>query len=722
VEMSNRSRRSLSLFMLAACAGPVCAQHEPAGTPISQVEIKGSSASYDPRRDDTATRTVVGREELGRYGDRSVLEVLKRVPGVTIDSSGGRGGTIQMRGLGAGYTQVLINGERAPNGFDFDSLSPDVIERIEVLRAATADLPTQSVAGTVNIILRHVAKERERQLKLGILQSSQFRGPNAALQLSERGERFAWSLAGDATGERYDRAWSIFEETTAPGGVVDLARMTHAPEEGRMRRMNLTPRLEWTLADGDKVTLETFVNVNRFRNRTHLSVATDIGAPPPVPELVTRMRADAEDLRSDLSWSTGFDSGATLEAKLGVSGENAENAIFRQGANSQGLAVTDGRVDSDWRDRGANSTGKYMRKLDNGHAIAAGWDGGVSWRDESRLERDAIRLFPSDLPLDETFEARVTRLALYAQDEWNITPQWSMYLGLRWEGIRTRADGNSFASTRSSSNVWSPIMQTLWKIPDRKGDQVRFAVTRTYKAPDIYNLLPRRQAYENNSATEADFQGNPDLKPELAWGVDASYEHYWAENAMVSLGASLRRIEDYTSNRIYFDGYRWIFTPVNDGRAETRTLELQTRFPLQSLFPKAPAIDVRAGVTRHWSRVDSVPGPDNRLERQSPLAANLGLDYNAGRLSLGSSVAFQRNGQVRVTANRGYYSEARTDLEAYAAWRFDPKRQLRVSLSNLLHQDSGFEPTYIDPVAGLEKRRFHYPDAVRMQANYEIKF
>ena len=712
-----RPRRPICLFVLAAFAGPAGAQE-----PVPQVEIKGSSASYDPRRDDTATRIVIGREELGRYGDRSVLDVLKRVPGVTVDASQARGGTIQMRGLGAGYTQILINGERAPGGFDFDSLSPDVIERIEVLRAATADLPTQSVAGTVNIILRHVAKKGERQLKLGLLQSSQFKGPNAALQLSERGEGFAWSLAGDATTERYERAWSIFEETIAPGGGVDVSRLTSAPEEGRMRRMNLTPRLEWTLADGDTITIETFVNVNRFRNRTQLSVATGIGAPPPVPELVTRMRADAEDLRADLSWTTGLDSGATLEAKLGLRGENAMNTIFRQGLDARGLAVTDGQVDAGWRDRGMNSTGKYMRKLENGHAIAAGWDGGLGRRDESRNERDAIRVFPPGLPLDETFEARLSRLALYAQDEWNITPQWSMYLGLRWEGIRIRADGDTFESTRSSSHVWSPIMQTLWKIPDRKGDQLRFAATRTYKAPDLYSLLPRRQAYENNSATEADFQGNPDLKPELAWGFDASYEHYWAENAMVSLGASLRRLEDYTSNRIYFDGYRWIFTPVNDGRAETRTLQLETKFPLKSLSEQLPAIDVRAGVSRHWSRVESVPGPDNRLERQSPLSANFGVDYNAGALSLGASVAFQRNGHVRVTANRGYYSEARTDLEAYAAWRFDPKRQLRVSLANLLHEDSGFEPTYADPIAGVEKRRFHYPDAVRLQANYEIKF
>lgn len=720
--MPIRSRRSLPLLALASFAGLADAQQEITSAPVSQVEVKGTSASYDPRRDDTATRIVVGREELMRYGDRSVLDALKRVPGVTIDTNQARGGTIQMRGLGAGYTQILINGDRAPSGFDFDSLSPDVIERIEVLRAATADLSTQSVAGTINIILRHVAKKGERQLKLGALHSSQFKGPNAALQLSDRSDSLAWSLAADATAERYSRVWNIFEETIRPDGAIGLQRTTTAPEDGRMRRMNLTPRLEWKLPDGDTVTLQTLVNVNRFRNRAPNSVTTTIGAPPPVPELVNRMRADAEDLRTDLTWNIELDSGASLETKFGFSGENADNVIFRQGANSAGVPVTDGQIDSGWRDRGANSTGKYMRKLESGHAIAVGWDGGVDWRDESRREQDAIRVFPPDLPLDERFEARVSRLAVYAQDEWNITKQWSMYLGLRWEGIRIRASGNSFEPTRSSSGVLSPIMQTLWKIPDRKGDQLRFAVTRTYKAPDLWSLLPRRNTWENNSATEPDPQGNPNLKPELAWGIDASYEHYWAENAMVSLSTSVRRIEDYTANRVYFDGYRWIFMPVNAGRADTRSLELETKFPLKSLFADAPAIDVRAGVSRHWSRVDEVPGPDNRLERQTPLSANLGVDYTSGALSLGGSAAFKRNGFVRTAVNRSFYSEARTDLEAYAAWRFDPKRQMRVSLTNLMVEDSGFEATFADAIAGEEKRRFQYPGVVRIQANYEIKF
>ncbi|MFA9347892.1 TonB-dependent receptor plug domain-containing protein, partial [Escherichia coli] len=89
----------------------------------------------------------------------NVLDVLKRVPGITVNTgANGRGGEIRMRGLGAGYTQILVNGERAPAGFSIDSLAPDSIERIEVLRAASAEFSTQSVAGTINIILKRSVK------------------------------------------------------------------------------------------------------------------------------------------------------------------------------------------------------------------------------------------------------------------------------------------------------------------------------------------------------------------------------------------------------------------------------------------------------------------------------------------------------------------------------------------------------------------------------------
>jgi iron complex outermembrane receptor protein len=37
-------------------------------------------------------------------------EVLKRLPGVTTQGAPGRGGAIRMRGLGSGYTLILLDG------------------------------------------------------------------------------------------------------------------------------------------------------------------------------------------------------------------------------------------------------------------------------------------------------------------------------------------------------------------------------------------------------------------------------------------------------------------------------------------------------------------------------------------------------------------------------------------------------------------------------------
>jgi outer membrane receptor for ferrienterochelin and colicins len=85
-------------------------------------------------------------------------------------------------------------------------------------------------------------------------------------------------------------------------------------------------------------------------------------------------------------------------------------------------------------------------------------------------------------------------------------------------------------------------------------------------------------------------------------------------------------------------------------------------------------------------------------------------------------VAHKRNGQVRVTANRGYYTAPRTDLDAYAAWRIDAKRLLRLSLANLLRENEGFEPSYADPVTGLEKRRFYFTGPLRATLTYQLTF
>jgi len=718
-------RRCHLYLFIAGLPVPAYAQQSAPDGPVARVEVKGGAASYDPRRDDTATRIVVGREEIERYGDTSVFDLFRRIPGVTVTRGAGRDAQVRMRGLGEGYTQILLDGERTPAGFTLDTLAPETIERIEVLRAATAEFPTESVAGTINIVLRKKARKREREAKLGYLLSDEFRGPTFSTQLADRGERSSWSFSASGNHDGLARESTAYERNTRPDGVVDTYRSTALAERGRMNRLNLAPRFNWTLESGDTVEWESLANGGSFRNNGHARVATRSGNPPPVPDLLTFGEFDDRMLKSDLRWTHGLASGAKLEARLGLEGTRQKTLVRRIGADSLGRAATNGSVFTETHAKGASSTGKYARAFEGGHLLALGWDLGFNASEDLRAERDTVRVLPPGQPPDETFAARVARAAVYAQDEWTLNPRWSVYLGARWEGVRTRVTGNTFEPARVRSSVLSPVFQSLWKLPGEKegqSDQLRLAVSRTYKAPDLYSLVPCRYAWENNSATEADYQGNPHLKPELAWGLDAAWEHYWAEGAMVSLSGALRRIDNYTSNRIYFDGLRWLFTPANEDRAEMRSLELETRFPLAALVEGAPSIDLRASVSRNWSRVESVPGPNNRMEQQTPLTANLGIDYKRGALSAGGSVAHRRGGQVRVAANRGFYSEARTDLEAYAVWKFNPKLQLRVVASNLLGEHNVFEPSYTDPVAGTERRRWDYPESVKLRTTLEMTF
>ena len=77
---------------------------------------------------------------------------------------------------------------------------------------------------------------------------------------------------------------------------------------------------------------------------------------------------------------------------------------------------------------------------------------------------------------------------------------------------------------------------------------------------------------------------------------------------------------------------------------------------------------------------------------------------------------------MRVSANRTFWSGPRTDLGAYAAWKFTPKQELRLALSNLRAQDDGFDVSYADPASGTETRRWRYPGTVRTQLTYEMNF
>ncbi|MGZ5036532.1 MAG: TonB-dependent receptor plug domain-containing protein [Usitatibacter sp.] len=655
---------------------------------LERIEVTGPN-EVDERRESTAAKIVVNREEILRYGDTTVLDVMKRLPGVTVSGTGGRGSEIRMRGLGSGYTQILVNGEAIPPGFSLETLSPELIERIEVIRTATAEFSAQSIAGTINIVLRKAVSNRQREVKLGLANENGKTSVNATAQVSDKAGALAFTLPLNANQSRFQGTSRAEQLGTDAAGVPNLDYVTDQMNRGRGENIGFSPRLTWSPAKDNTLASDSFFQLNRFHGNFDERSETFLGAPPQYASSNLDLDAKSTTARTGFTWTRQLAGEARFEAKLGLSyNHRASKAIF-DGFDASDVFILHRTVDGHATDSGLTTTGKYVFPFIADHALAMGWDGAHSKRNEDRIQLD---LTPTGLPqfnIDESYDARVNRLALYAQDEWEATPRFSLYLGLRWEGLDTKNIGNLIEPVHNTSSVVSPIVQALWKLPGTEKDQIRGGLARTYRAPTTFELIPRRYIANNNTPTTPDFQGNPDLEPELAWGLDAAYEHYFTGGGVFSASVYQRRIDDVILRELFDVNGTFITRPANEGTATTRGIELDLKVNLKTLFPSTPSMDLRANLTRNWSRVDQLPGPNNRLDRQTPLSANVGLDYKSTSLPLtvGGNFTFASGGPVRLSTTQTVYTSARRTLDLYGLWKFTPSMQLRVTVSNALAQD-----------------------------------
>jgi len=688
---------------------------------ITTIEVKGAASSYDARRDDTASKTVLSAEEIRKYGDDNIYDVLKRAPGVTVS-----GKTLRMRGLGAGYTQILVNGDRPPPGFNMDTLTPDQIERIEIIRAASAEYSMQAIAGTINIVLKKVTSKAQHDLRVSAFRSQESRNFGGGGTWADKKDQLSYFLNFYLYGGDNAFTSRTFEQFALPSGEVTQARRAAYDGSGSYRGAVLYPRLSWKFENGDELNASVGIQSNRntWGGVSHTDNLVGSFASPDYVENLQSSPGGMTGMQGEVGWIAKL-AGGKLDLK--VSAERNRN--YNDSLNDMYTVGRAQRLLRDWDtvDRGHRTSlrGKYTRSLFDGHALTAGLDASVQ---ESEQTRDRHEQLNQAAPtyFVETFAPKLTRLAGFAQDEWSIDKQLSVYLGARWEGVRTDSEANSpetgMLKTSSRSHVLSPVAQTLYKFPGDSGRQLRLALTRTYKAPTIDQLTARRWEAAVNTRFDADSSGNPDLRPELANGIDITYEHFLKDGAMFSASVSRRAITDYIRTRLDLDANgRWVYRPINDGDALVRSLQLEAKTPGKLLGEAFKDLDLRASFSRNWSHVAAVPGPGNTLDGQTPMSATLGVDYRKGDLAVGSSLAWQKGGWVRISEAQSQLQQTRRDLDAYVLYKFNPRYQLRVSANNILGMDNPSDRLYQD-AAGTSRETGFQPGSVRVGANLEMKF
>ena len=143
--------------------------------------------------------TVIDREQIERSNAIDVAELLRYEAGVEVARNGGPGQvtSVFIRGANSTHTLVLIDGVKVnpgtAGGAALQNISPDLVERIEIVKGPRSSLyGSEAIGGVINIITRRGAEGREFGAHVV---GGDYDTRGAGARLSWQGERFGAGAA-----------------------------------------------------------------------------------------------------------------------------------------------------------------------------------------------------------------------------------------------------------------------------------------------------------------------------------------------------------------------------------------------------------------------------------------------------------------------------------------------------------------------------------------------
>ncbi len=661
--------------------------------------------------------TVVGRDELDAYGDISVLDVLQRVPGISID-----GDTPKLRGMGGGYTKILLNGEPAPPGFSLDTLAPGEIERIEVVKGPSAEFG--GVAGTINVILRGAPKVQQREWRAGLGYRSVAPQASSSFNWGDRIGAlgfylpisvYSWVNAGE----------SWVQQASRSAGIETSRQAVQGRDESRGGGGNVGPRLDWKIDEEDSLQWQAFLQGNASRSQNARETEAALGPAPYSVRDASAWRGRWELQRTQAQWVRKTADGTRLELKGMAQSSLSTGSGVSQGLSPLNVPGVARSSLSSQREANASVGARWRQPLGSAHTLSGGIDVDEKHRRELRRQfNDGVEQFTSSI--GAPFTAVTQRTTAFGQDEWAITEGWSGMLGLRAERTRL-VTGAPSGGVASSYSVLSPVLHLRHALDDKGRDLIRASVARSIRVPDAGLLMPRYSLNGNydrdttNTPLAADTAGNPRLQPEYSTGFDLALEQHLRSGGVLSASVFHRRLEDLIRRRIALETVaeasvpRWVSRPTNLGSARSTGFELELKGQgdelLKALWPDAPkTLQLRAALSVYRSSVEQIDDPDARLEGQPPWTASLGLDHRlpATGVTFGSNLTLTPAFSTQQTDRQRVWRSAARRLDAYLLWRFDRLTNVRLAVNNALPADS-LSASQIDALdgtsAGSESRR-----------------
>jgi outer membrane receptor protein involved in Fe transport len=722
-------------------AAPAAAEAEP--DTANQIVVQ-ADIGYRNRSEEAEPVLVYDEEYFQRFEPLTAGDALKRVPSVTflsdvIESDGPR-----LRGLDPGYTQILINGDKVPGpnpdrSFFLDRIPAELIERVEIVRSSSARRTGDAVAGTLNIVLRDAFSLDGGYVKAGGMHfdDGEIKPTFGAYYGGELGPGRIL-LGANVQGRYNPKLKESYRYDDSPENDPD-----YATNEFSNREDQTDTRDGWDYAFNGSYAIDSgmtkfelsgnFARTDRTENERSFEYNVPTGTPGPVafeddenPGLlsdnvnVAEIEQENWAIAGKLSqeWALGKTTFKASYAKFDDKRDEIETEIAFDTGEEDDLA------DPEWESALVLSRNKdkelsfaldhefpvtdeinfvvggLYQNRDRHTDISEGeQDGELDGRDY-----DQFTDTPADLPgvfdefetidggLSDIEEDRRDVYALFEGDHGAL--KWEV--GLRWENtdvhILDFTVDDDIADTKYDYDVFLPSASLKLDVGDGR---ITLSAARTLRRPNFDFLFPGllEEEYGDN-----DFQGNPLLQPEKAWGVDLGYEHKIGRNGVIGVNVFYRKVEDLvelttvvdedgepipgSANEDPDDVDIFVITPANVGEGEVYGVEVDLSTDLA--FLGLPDTGVFGNVSLLDSKITDFIG-ERRFNDQSKYVYNFGFIQNFRDLGAAFGATYRKQGSAfgRIVAE-----EVRTsygaDLEVFVEKRFGNNFTIRAVGSNLL--------------------------------------
>ncbi len=655
------------------------------GQSLREVVIS-SRRSIEERFQAAGSLVVVDRQDIEQMGVDTTVDVLRQLPGLQVTTGANGGIEIRMRGLDGSATRVMIDGQRSAGRaqLPIDQLPADLIERIEIVRSPSAEFSGSS-GGTVNIVLRQASPQRSAMFRL--TDNVAFGNHNPRLWLMRTGP-----IGGDAqTPSR--PPWSFFMgvwladsysgfnqelETQSPTTLS----LSDARSRTERRDWMLIPRLSGRIGR-DQVSL-----------RGNISGSSTDGS-------YLQRLSDGSTLRSETSkterdsWQLGGD----WTRRLGVgkletswSGNRQSDELLRQRA--AGTRYDEDRTESTWQLK-SKLTGSRESLL---------WMTGIEY--ENRQAHGSSLDSAGSVGL-ERLQSRIERLALWGQNEWELPAKTTLTLGLRGESVRLQSQVNT-ARSQQQLDFWQPSLHT--RTPISETAQWRMNIARVTRQPSVWDLLDRAVPSQgDNSPTNPDQLGNPNLRPEVTQTFDIGVEQRLPGQGQAGLSLFMRRTGDVIATELFEQSDQWVSQRQNIGSAHTVGLEGDLKRPLAS---SGWARDwmLTANATVLQSRMSDGPREGTAIPGQPSYTLSLGAAKPMRRTGgTFGGLSASLNGPASLsTPTLSGRERARITLDAHVGHSVPRKGFWRVGVYNLGDAPVERSRSYRDAGASIHERSKTY--------------